>query len=168
MDDFNTLLALLSVVIPSLLGVVCYYTAKGQGRNPKVWGALGFFFGIFAIIALLILPKKENKLSNPLKEPCAKDLKIHNESAASIEDNENFDFPRQKRLSANRTLDWYYIDPSVGNAIKGPYKIKEFREEIQKNKLDCNGYIWCEEFDQWSLISDFSNANLILDPDFIE
>lgn len=33
--------------------------APARGRGPVIWGALGFFFGIFALIALFRLPPVE-------------------------------------------------------------------------------------------------------------
>ena len=39
-----------------VFGIACCYIAKNKGRNPKTWAILGFFGGIFALIAILILP----------------------------------------------------------------------------------------------------------------
>ena len=167
MNESSTILIILSLIIPSLFARLCYIIAKKRGRNEILWAVLGFFFHVFAILTLYLFPKKEITEPTPIKEQAGGLSSLHNESAASLDDNESFDIPRLKRLSANRSLDWYYIDPSENNAIKGPHKIKDLREEIHKKKLDCNCYVWCEEFEEWTLISEFSNSSLILDADFI-
>ncbi len=167
MNESSTLLTILLFLIPTLFARLCFTIARKRGHNEALWAVLGFFFCQFALIALYLIPKKQPSSAAPIKEQAGQLSVIHNESAASFDD-ENFEVPRQKRLSANRSLDWYYIDPSENNAIKGPYKIKDLREEINRNKLDCNCYIWCEEFEDWTVVSDFSNSSLILDPDFIE
>ena len=168
MTESSTFLTILSLIIPSLSARLCYIIAKKRGRNEILWAILGFLFSPFAIVALYLFPKKEITEATPIKEQAGRASSMHNESAASLDDSENFDTPRLKRLSANRSLDWYYIDSSENNAIKGPHKIKELREEIHKKNLDCNCYVWCEEFEEWTLISEFSNSSLILDADFIE
>lgn len=168
MNEPSTLVTILSLIISSLFAGMCYITAKKRGRNEKLWAVLGLFFGVFAVLALYLFPKKGIPPTTPIQEQAGPISSIHNESAASLEDDESFEIPRQKRLSSSRSLDWYYIDPSEDNAINGPHKIKELREVIHMKKLDCNTYIWCEEFDEWTVISEFSNASLILDADFID
>jgi predicted transporter len=51
------------LVLPLLVGIVfASATSKiagRKGRSPVTWGVLGFFFGIFAVVAAWIAPKKQ-------------------------------------------------------------------------------------------------------------
>ena len=35
---------------------VCYKVAESKRRNKELWAILGFFFGIFAVIVISIMP----------------------------------------------------------------------------------------------------------------
>jgi len=35
---------------------ICYNTAESKRRNKELWAVLGFLFGIFAVIAISLLP----------------------------------------------------------------------------------------------------------------
>ena len=51
------------LVLPLVIGVLfASATSKiagRKGRSPLTWGVLGFFFGIFAVVAAWIAPKKQ-------------------------------------------------------------------------------------------------------------
>lgn len=49
----------LLVLFQALIGAAaCYYLATQRGRNPWIWLVLGLFFGVLAIVAILVLPDK--------------------------------------------------------------------------------------------------------------
>jgi len=41
----------------AISGGICVAIANAKGRNPLLWGTLGFLFGLFAIIACACLPR---------------------------------------------------------------------------------------------------------------
>jgi hypothetical protein len=41
----------------AISGGICVAIANAKGRNPLLWGILGFLFGLFAIIACACLPR---------------------------------------------------------------------------------------------------------------
>jgi len=49
---------LLGFVIWIVIMVWIYNLAKRKGRHPVGWLILGFFFSLFALIVLLVLPSK--------------------------------------------------------------------------------------------------------------
>ena len=51
MGYYEVMIVLL--VILNILG--CAWMAKSRGRNPIIWGILGFFFGVLALATLLWL-----------------------------------------------------------------------------------------------------------------
>ncbi len=58
---------LFSVAVSLILGLACGHYAKRRGRGPIPWLVMGGLFGIFALIALFILPnlKKQKTSKKP-------------------------------------------------------------------------------------------------------
>jgi len=46
-------------ILWALFAVACYYLARSKGRNAGGWAVAGLFFGIFALIVLAFLPKRQ-------------------------------------------------------------------------------------------------------------
>ena len=46
---------------PTLFAIICFKMAESRGRNKALAAALGFFFGIFAVIGYAIAGKTEEK-----------------------------------------------------------------------------------------------------------
>lgn len=167
MDQPTLIFQIVSFVICILFSRMCYSVARKKERNAKLWAVLGFMFPLIALTIILLLSKKEKKIVEPIQESTAPIPAMHNESAASLND-DAFELPKAPRLSGSKTIGWYYIDPMENNTIKGPFLINDLRKEIHDNKLDGTTYVWCDEFEEWTHLSEFSNASLILDADFIE
>lgn len=47
-------------VVHVLDGIMCRLFARNNGYPPNLWTALGFFFGIWAVATLILLPKKQD------------------------------------------------------------------------------------------------------------
>jgi predicted cobalt transporter CbtA len=45
------------LVIPALLGFVCYRAAEDKGRNGVVWGIVGFLIPIVGLLFVALLPR---------------------------------------------------------------------------------------------------------------
>lgn len=48
------------LIIWIVMAYVCYDVAKEKGLDSGIWGILGLIFGIFALIILVMIPKKKN------------------------------------------------------------------------------------------------------------
>ncbi|MCH9620916.1 MAG: hypothetical protein S4CHLAM20_03250 [Chlamydiia bacterium] len=167
MNEPSTLFTLLVLIVSTLITILCYSIAKKKKRNEFLWAFLGFFFGVFSLLVILFLPAKKGSKQR-VKETPAPITSMENESAEALPDDGTFEMPRAPRISGSKVLNWYYIDSTNDNNIQGPLPIDEFRKEIHAKHLDDSLYIWCEEFEEWTQICDFSNASLLLDADFIE
>lgn len=145
------------------IGCLTAYLAKQRGRNPVIWFFIGLFFSLLGLLLLLLLPSKATEAKQEdIKVP---DIKAaHNESAA-FSDDSMYAGPSMPRISRDSTLDWYYIDNS--SKVIGPLKLSELRKALLENKMDQKTYIWCDEFLDWTLISDLQNGSFLLDKDFL-
>jgi len=47
------------LVIWAVFAVACYYVAKSKGRNAAAWAFAGLVFGVFALIVLAFMPKRQ-------------------------------------------------------------------------------------------------------------
>ena len=45
---------LIALAFGIVFAMFCTSIAKGKGKDPAVWGVLGFFFGIIALIVLMV------------------------------------------------------------------------------------------------------------------
>lgn len=41
-----------------IFAAICYLIGDRKGRNPVLWGALGFFFSLISLIVIAVLPRK--------------------------------------------------------------------------------------------------------------
>ncbi|MCK4414659.1 MAG: hypothetical protein KAY32_14085 [Candidatus Eisenbacteria sp.] len=55
----SELLKLIPLAFAILFAYLCSSGARSKGHNPWLWGILGFFLGIFAIIVVQLLRDKE-------------------------------------------------------------------------------------------------------------
>ncbi|WP_414578823.1 hypothetical protein [Anabaena sp. CCY 9402-a] len=49
-------LLIVGLIFASLWACISRQIAQNKGRNPGIWLVMGFFFGIFAVILVSILP----------------------------------------------------------------------------------------------------------------
>ena len=55
--DLPTLLAT-GVLVNICDAIVCRIIARNNGRPPRLWFGLGFVFGVWALAALMLAPKR--------------------------------------------------------------------------------------------------------------
>jgi hypothetical protein len=55
--DWPTLIAT-ALVVNVCDGIVCRIVARNNGYSPRMWLGLGFVFGVWAVAALMLAPKR--------------------------------------------------------------------------------------------------------------
>lgn len=58
MDILEISITIGGVGLSIALAWICASLAKSKGRNNILWGILGFFFNVFALVIILLLPRK--------------------------------------------------------------------------------------------------------------
>ena len=56
---------IVSLVFTVLWGNLTARIARGRGRRPALWAALGAFFGVFAVGTVALLPRKTVESKQP-------------------------------------------------------------------------------------------------------
>ena len=99
--------------------------AAARGRNQRVWFAIGFLFGLFGFLSLLLLP--------PAKREVAAEPYTPPEPTATPEN-------------------WYYLDENQER--HGPVSRLKLKELLEQKKIDQTTYVWSESFDDWKRVED--------------
>ncbi len=110
-------------LVAGVMGLVSAYLASKRGKNPLLWFALGFFFGIFGIFAILFA-------SGPKKAPPPS--------------------PREPVLRIDGPVDklWYYLDPE--HKQQGPMSHDALSAAWKTGKVTASTYVWHENMSEWT------------------
>ena len=114
-----------------LFGGVSAYYAKQRGRNPYAWFGIGLLFGVFGLILLFILPKK-------------------NEAEIVVEAKPEPTAPRA--LSTEPVLFWYYVDDE--NQQQGPMSPTAFDTAKTDGRIKPTHYVWNTQMDEWKRLQE--------------
>lgn len=109
------------LLVAAVIGTISAYLAFKRGKNPYLWFAIGFFFGVLGIFAMFFTAAK--KKSAPA--------------------------PKQPTLRLEGPIDkfWYYLDPS--NTQQGPMSKEALTSAWKAGKITPSTYIWHEELPEW-------------------
>ncbi|MCP5508298.1 MAG: DUF4339 domain-containing protein [Chlamydiales bacterium] len=109
------------------MGGCTAYLAHLFHRNPFIWFVLGFLFGVFALIALLLLPPVEQK-TIVVKIPVA---------------------PAPDPLKMKT---WYYLDEQHQQV--GPLEFEQMRACYIQDKIGGDTFVWSEGMEDWLKVKD--------------
>lgn len=153
------------ILVGLLFAGLTAYFAKVRGRNPITWFFIGIMLGVLGLLLVLLLPAQTKQGEGRQREVAPANLsEVHSEAASPIDNARNL--PPIKRIPTSSSIQWYYVDENQN--ITGPLKIDALRKEFALKKADITTYIWCEEFEDWTQLLEFQNANVLTDPDLIE
>ena len=62
----------LTILLSLVLGWGCSHIARQRGRNPMNWFIAGVFFGVFALAALFLFPKRSKSEAAPTRQSLPK------------------------------------------------------------------------------------------------
>ena len=131
----------LTLAIGVFLGYATSRYALKKELNPRLWFLLGFLFGIFAPLYLLlihpIIQKRKAKL-----EPKTEEKRI----------NPMFD-----------RIDWYYLDHM--HAQQGPMSFVAFKNHFDIGEIGEDTLVWNEEMTEWKELSTQSDILIALTPE---
>lgn len=100
-------------------GGISAHIARRKGRNPYLWFAIGCFFGLFGILAIIFM-KPVSRVRAFIPQPQA---------------------PRLPHYL------WYYLDES--SKQQGPISSTALESALREGKIALSTYVWREEMDQW-------------------
>lgn len=162
MIDHNSMVIMM--IIALIGGISAALIAKNKGRNPLIWFFLTLLcvpLGLFILCLLSPATKREEQ-----KVP-AETLPRQASSEAAFSDDLGGEMNdlHSRRLPTNQAIDWYFIDQNLETV--GPLSMDQLRKALIDRHLDPTTYIWCEEFSDWTQISEFQNGSILFDADLL-
>lgn len=138
------------------LGMLTAYLATKKNRNPIGWFLAGMFFGIFAVIFLLILPPLSFTQDDDSSErEDSEDFFLQN----TLEDSEIISIPDTINQAAIDTEKWFYLSKDRTNV--GPLSIVQlaaFLEECKNSPekgIDPKElWVWKKGMADWRKVKD--------------
>jgi len=116
-----------SIIGGVLFGSICAYAAKKKNLNQLGWFALGFSFGVFALIVLTFLKGKKVPAILPELEPL---------------------FPSESPLTEKM---WYYLTPEQEQV--GPMSYNALERAYRADLITDETYLWNDNLDNWQPLS---------------
>lgn len=128
---------LLTLLIVLTISYLTSNFAAKRGRDRTGWFILGFFFGIFALATVFILPPLNKKEEEPTVQ--AKDL-----------------VPQRPTEPVDHFADhqWHFID--VNSKQKGPLDILDIQIAWDDGLANSDSYVWHEGMSDWKKISEIN------------
>ena len=120
----------LMIISGLALGLLSARLAYKKERNPYLWFALGFLFGIFGICAIFFAPKRSAAVPNP-------------EPLATIQG------PTDKF--------WYYLDPAEQQ--QGPMSHDALSIAWKEGKVAPTTLVWHEDMSNWTPLKEVLSPN---------
>jgi len=75
----------------AVCAVACYKIAEHKGRSARTWGVLGAFCGVFALVAIALLP---SKISSPLVQQGLQPPQVFKNPFPNVFPNLKMKFPK--------------------------------------------------------------------------
>lgn len=125
------------------------YQAYLRGKNPWLWFAIGFFFGILSPIFLLFFT------AHP-QAPASR------ESAKEFPSEEGFQekqILQPPHFNDDKVL-WYYLDNE--HRQMGPVTLMTLKELIEKEVLHKKTYVWTQGMGNWKKIEELPELSVEL------
>jgi len=130
----------ISILSGLLFGGLCSNLAGKKGRGSLFWFSLGFFFGVFSLIALYFLPAKEMEADEPtlVKPPTSE----------------------EKPLPTMTEKLWYYLDQA--HRRHGPMSFERLQKSWREGYAQARTLVWNEELNEWKKIEDLSDIHELI------
>ncbi|MCH9634171.1 MAG: hypothetical protein S4CHLAM7_09140 [Chlamydiae bacterium] len=144
---------IISAFIGVIFGFICSNIARKRNKNSMLWFQLGFFFGVLALIALLLL-----SLKNKSKDP-----KLAEETVALSNSSSILTEPLHIEDKTSTTLDqrdWYYLDSAHKQA--GPISFSKLKEDVKTSAISGTTLLWSEGMENWVPLNKLSYLQMVL------
>lgn len=112
----------LMIACTFLIGIISAYISWKRGKNPYLWFAIGFMFGLVGFFAVFFLEKNKKPAKELPKEPVF-------------------------TIQGPTNKFWYYLDPS--HQQNGPLSKDALTAAWKEGKVNLSTFIWHEELSEW-------------------
>lgn len=139
MSQFNGWFIFFNFAFGILMAFACYHQAKKLGREPFIWGILGFLFGIFPLLFLYFTRKKAPEAPKKANTP-----------------------PEVIPLSLPfDSKYWYYLDPQ--HQSQGPMDFLRLKDAWKSQVVQGQSYVWYDKMSEWKKVDEVDSLRAQLE-----
>jgi predicted PurR-regulated permease PerM len=124
-----------SFLISILIAFACSHFAKKKGRNSSLWFMSGAFFGVFALIVLLFLPKLKRTAAQQASSAPVKLLRA--------------------LIPAQMSKFWYYLDEEKKQF--GPMSFEALSRAWEEGEVQAHTLLWNEDLENWKRLDEVTS-----------
>ena len=148
----------ITMILWMLMGVATAYFANQRGRDPYIWFALGIFFGVLAMLALVFLPPVK---TDEEAEADRRNQEIVERREKQVEEAEKIENAPDLLPQSMQTKEWFYLDKA--RQQQGPFSYYVMTELWQNGDLNSQSLVWTEGMAEWQKIIDTLDLHEALD-----
>lgn len=140
------------------MGTATSYLAYQRSRDPYIWFALGMFFGILAMLALVLLPPVKSKEELEMDQ---RNKEIIERREKQMEEQEKIESAPNLEPQSIETKEWFYLDKE--RQQRGPFSFYVINELWESANLNAHTLVWTEGMPEWKKIQEIPELNDILE-----
>lgn len=148
---------LLTMILWMLMGIVTAYFANQRGRDPYIWFALGIFFGLLAMIALVLLPPLKSEEEMAIDE---RNKEIVERREKQVGEEEKLESAPDLQPQSVETKEWFYLDKS--HQQQGPTSFFLINELWEGGDINVQTLVWTEGMPDWRKVGDVPDLHEVL------
>lgn len=148
---------IMTMILWMLMGLVTAYFANQRGRDPYIWFALGIFFGLLAILALVLLPAVKSEEEQAIDE---RNQAIIDMREKQVEEQEKIENAPDQQPQSVEAKDWFYLDKE--HKQQGPASFYLINELWEGGDINVQTLVWTEGMPEWKKIADVSDLHEVL------
>lgn len=149
----------LTMILWILTGIATGYLAYRRGRDPYIWFALGIFFGILAILVLVLLPPIKNTEEEIAANERAEDIAERREK--QLKEQEKLENAPNLQPQSVETKEWFYLDKAKQQ--QGPSSFYSLNALWENGEINLQSYVWTEGMPEWKKIQDLPDLSQVLE-----
>lgn len=149
---------ILTIILWILTGVATGYLAYRRGRDPYIWFALGIFFGILAILVLVLLP------TTKVEEEIAVDRRneeIVEGRERQLKEREKLENAPNLQPQSVEAKEWFYLDKT--RQQQGPLSFYSLNVLWENGEINGQSYVWTEGMAEWKRIQEVEDLYHVLE-----
>jgi predicted PurR-regulated permease PerM len=124
-----------SFLISIFIAFACSHFAKKKGRNASLWFMSGAFFGIFALVVLLFLPRLKRTVAQAPSVP----VKL-----------------LRALIPTQTSKFWYYLDEEKKQF--GPMSFEALSRAWQEGEVQAHTLLWNEDLENWKRLDEITSS----------
>lgn len=160
MPSWEQITAFLSLIFLFIVAMFTANYAEQKGRSPIIWFGLSLLIGLFAPLALWLLPSlREEKPAGEKPRFSSTQSTISPPPIEIASINTPSPTPIEEKL-------WYYLDQH--HQQYGPVSLVALRELWNTGRLELTSYVWAEGMPNWDRVDNLPDLKEALSktPDY--